>query len=316
MILIKHGFDVIHACNPPDLIFIIGVFFKILFHKKFVFDHHDINPELYLSKFGKRNAFYRLLLFLESCTFRAADISIATNESFKSIAMSRGKKKSDDVFVVRNGPDLKRIIIMPSEPGLKMGRKYLVGYMGVMGNQDGIDNLLRVIRSIVYDLNRVDVQFNLVGGGTALAMMKVYAKKLKIDEYVTFSGWKTDEDMLKILNTADVCVIPDEVNEMNVKSTIAKTMDYMALGKPIVQFEMTEGRVTAQESSLYAAANDEKDMAKKIVYLLDNEDLRKKMGNFGRNRVVEELAWNWQIPKLLSAYASLLGIDSELFAHR
>lgn len=309
VVLVEHGFDVIHACNPPDTIFVIGIFFKKLFRKKFIFDQHDINPEMYYAKFGRHGVFYKLLLFLELCTFKVADISIATNESFKAIAIGRGKKKPDEVFVVRNGPDLKRMVMMHPEPELKMGRRYLVGYIGVMGKQDGIDNLLRIVHNIVYSLHRNDVHFNLIGGGTELAAMKDYAVKLEISEYVTFAGWINDAEMLKILNTADVCVVPDTVNEMTDKSTFVKTMDYMALGKPIVQFEMTEGRVTAQESSLYARANDEQDMAEKILKLLSDEELCKKMGSIGRKRIENELSWEHQSPKLLAAYSKLFRTD-------
>jgi glycosyltransferase involved in cell wall biosynthesis len=306
VVLFERGFDVIQACNPPDTIFLIGAFFKFFFGKKFVFDHHDINPELYLAKFQKKDFFYKLLVFLEFCTFKTADISIATNESFKAIALQRGRKNPEDVFVVRNGPDLKRMIIVSPEPELKMGRKYLVGYMGVMGKQDGIDYFLRTVQNIVYNHKNNDVHFTLIGGGTELAPMQDYAVKLDVHNYVTFAGWVSDEIMLKTLNTADVCVVPDEVNEMNDKSTLAKTMDYMALAKPVVQFELTEGRVTAQEASLYAKANDEEDMARKIIDLLNDEKLRKEMGAFGRNRVIQELSWDHQIPKLLAAYAKLL----------
>jgi len=303
-VLLKHGFDVIHACNPPDTIFIVGLFFK-LFKKKFVFDHHDINPELYLAKFNKKNTFYRLLIFLERCTFQTADISIATNESYKAIAIHRGEKKPDEVFVVRSGPDLNRMQLMSADDELKNGRKYLVGYVGVMGKQEGIDYLLKSIQYIVYTLKRSDIHFGLVGGGTELEMLVDYANILMVGDYVTFTGRISDKEMLKLLNTADVCVNPDVVNEMNDKSTMNKIMEYMALGKPIVQFEMTEGRVTAQEASLYAKANDEQDFAYKIIDLIENEEQRKQMGLFGRNRVVDKLAWKYEAPKLLAAYAKL-----------
>lgn len=306
VVLFKRGFDIVHACNPPDTIFLIGAFYKFFLGKKFVFDHHDINPELYLAKFQKKDLFYRLLVFLEFCTFKTADISISTNESFKAIALQRGKKNPEDVFVVRNGPDLKRMVIMPPKLEMKTGRKYLVGYMGVMGKQDGIDYLLRTVRHIVHEHNRDDVHFSLIGGGTELEPMKNYAVQLGIQNYVTFAGWVSDQIMLEILNTADVCVVPDEVNAMNDKSTLAKTMDYMALGKPIVQFELTEGRVTAQKASLYAKANDEKDMAQKIIDLLGDENFRNEMGAYGRNRVEQELSWDHQVPKLLAAYTKLL----------
>lgn len=300
-VLMTRGFDVIHACNPPDTIFLIGGLFK-LFGKKFIFDHHDINPELYEAKFGRRDAFYRLLVALERWTFRTANVSIATNESYKRIAVERGGKRPERVFVVRSGPDLRRLKIVPPVPELKRGRQYLVGYVGVMGKQEGIDYLLRAVQHIVRDLKRTDIHFGLVGGGTELEDMKAYARELGVADYVTFTGRVPDEQMLEMLNTADVCVNPDVANEMNDKSTMNKVMEYMALGKPIVQFDLTEGRFSAQEASLYADKNNELDLARKIVRLLDDADLRERMGRFGRNRVENELEWKYEVPKLLAAY--------------
>ena len=303
-VLFTRGFDAIHACNPPDNIFIIGLFFK-LFGKKFLFDHHDINPELYEAKFGRRDFFYKVMLAWERWTFKVADISIATNESYKKIAIERGGMLSDKVFVVRSGPKLERLKILPPDNNLKCGRNYLVGYVGVMGKQEGIDYLLKSARYIIHELKRSDIHFGLVGGGTELESMKDYAEKLNISEFITFTGRVSDEEMLRMLNTADICANPDVANEMNDKSTMNKVMEYMALGKPIVQFDLTEGRYSAQEASLYASKNDEKDFALKIVQLLDDKNLRVKMGDYGRKRVVNELSWEYEAPKLLRAYEAL-----------
>jgi glycosyltransferase involved in cell wall biosynthesis len=303
-VLFTRGFDVIHACNPPDNIFIIGAFFK-LFGKKFLFDHHDINPELYEAKFGRRDLFYKMMLWWERLTFFFADVSIATNESYKKIALERGKMPQDRVFVVRSGPKLDRLKILPPVESLKNGRRFLVGYVGVMGQQEGIDYLLRSIRHIVHERGRTDIQFGLVGGGTSLGKLKVYAQELGVSDYVTFTGRVPDQQLLEMLNTADVCVNPDVANEMNDKSTMNKIMEYMAFGKPIVQFDLTEGRFSAQKASLYAKRNDEVDFAEKILDLVDNEALRKEMGEFGRQRVSNELEWKYEAPKLLAAYAHL-----------
>ena len=303
-VFLTRGFDVIHACNPPDLFFLIGGFFK-LFGKKFVFDHHDLNPELYEAKFGRRDFFYRLMLALEYWTFRTADVSIATNESYRRIAIDRGGMASDRVFVVRSGPCLDRLQIVPADERLKRGRRYLVGYVGVMGKQEGIDYLLRAVFHIVHELGRSDIQFGLVGGGTSLEQMKTYAVELGIADFVTFTGRLPDREMLATLNTADVCVNPDIANDMNDKSTMNKIMEYMALGKPIVQFDLAEGRVSAQQASLYARKNDAMDFADKIVELLNDPARRVQMGIFGRTRVTEELEWRYEVPKLLAAYAVL-----------
>ncbi len=300
----RQGFDVIHACNPPDLIFLVALVFK-LFGKRFVFDHHDINPELYEAKFGRRDVFYRLMLALERWTFRSADISIATNESYRKIAIERGGMAPEKVFVVRSGPNLERLQRRPPVPALRRGRRYLVGYVGVMGKQEGIDLLLRAVRHIVHEQGRDDVHFGLVGGGTELEAMREYARELGVQDYVTFTGRVPDDELLDMLNTADVCVNPDLVNDMNDKSTMNKIMEYMALGKPIVQFEMTEGRFSAQEASLYAKPNDEQDLAAKLLDLLDDPERRARMGKIGRERVERVLEWRYEAPKLLQAYDHL-----------
>ncbi|MBY0485156.1 MAG: glycosyltransferase family 4 protein [Gammaproteobacteria bacterium] len=301
----SQGFDVVHACNPPDLLFLIGGFFKLFMRKKFLFDHHDINPELYEAKFGRRDFFYKLLVLFERWTFKTADVSIATNESYKRIAIDRGGMDPAKVFVVRSGPKLDRLCIIPPKQELKCGRKYLVGYVGVMGAQEGIDLLLQSARYLIKDLGRSDVHFGLVGGGTSLEEMKRLAIDLGISDFVTFTGRVPDQALLEMLNTADICVNPDVANEMNDKSTMNKIMEYMALGKPIVQFDLTEGRVSAEQASLYANKNDPHDMAKKILHLLDDPELCKQMGELGRNRVKNELEWQYEVPKLLAAYDAI-----------
>jgi glycosyltransferase involved in cell wall biosynthesis len=303
-VLFSRGFDVIHACNPPDLFFLIGAFFK-LFGKKFVFDHHDIGPELYEAKFGRRDRFYKLLVWLEYLTFRTADVSLATNMSYREIAIERGRMRPADVYVVRSGPSIERMRILPPDVRLRRGRRFLVGYVGVMGEQEGVDGLLEAVRYIVRDLGRTDIHFALVGGGTSLEGLKALAKTLGVTDYVTFAGRVPDELMLRVLNTADVCVNPDRPNVMNDKSTMNKIMEYMALGKPIVQFDLVEGRFSAQNASLYARPGDNRDFAEKIVALLDDPEKRRLMGQFGRRRVLEQLEWRRQVPSLLAAYASL-----------
>jgi glycosyltransferase involved in cell wall biosynthesis len=306
-VLFGRGFDVLHACNPPDTIFLIGGFYK-LFGKKFVFDHHDINPELYEAKFGKRGWGRRLLVALERMSFRTANLVISTNESYRSIATGRGRKNPGDVFVVRSGPDLTRIRQVPPNPALKKGRRYLVGYVGVMGKQEGIDLLLQAVRHIVHELKRTDIQFGLVGGGTELPAMRELAQRLDIADYVTFTGRAPDAELLEMLNTADICVNPDRANDMNDRSTMNKIMEYMALAKPVVQFDLTEGRFSAGEASWYARPNDVADLAQKMVSLLEDEQQRIRMGAIGRERVERQLSWQHEAPRLLAAYEHLLGV--------
>ena len=238
----------------------------------------------------------------ERWTFRTANVSIATNESYRKIAIERGGMSPDRVHVVRSGPKLDRLRIIPPVPELKQGRKYLVGYVGVMGAQEGLDHLMRVIALIVKTHDRQNIHFALVGGGTDLEKIRDYSKKLGISDFVTFTGRVSDEVLVDVLNTADVCVNPDVPTAMNDKSTMNKIMEYMALGKPIVQYDLTEGRRSALDASLYAKPNDENDFAEKILSLIDNPELRREMGEFGRNRVEKELEWNHEVPKLLAAY--------------
>lgn len=296
----KHGFDTIQGCNPPDLIFMVAAPFKLL-GKRYIFDHHDINPELYEAKFNKRGFFWRLMVLFERMNFWFADISIATNHSYRQIAIERGKMKPENVFVVRSGPDLTRIERMEPNPKWHNGRDHMVGYVGVMGDQEGIDLLLEAAREIIFEKLR-DVQFVLVGGGPALDDLKSMAAEMGLSDYVTFTGRAPDAELFEVLSSADVCVNPDRVNPMNDKSTMNKVMEYMAFGKAQVQFEVVEGRFSAQDASHYAAPNNTSDMADKIVALLDDPDKRAEMGAYGRARVETELSWDYQVDTLIAAY--------------
>lgn len=299
------GFDVIQACNPPDTIFLVGLFFKLFFGTLFVFDHHDINPELYIAKFRRRDLFYRLMILLERLTFKVSDCSIATNHSYRKIAIKRGIMRPDKVTVVRSGPSLDRVQKFPTNDQWKKNRLYLVGYVGVMGEQEGIDHLIEAARVIVYEEDRKDVQFVLIGDGTSRALMEDLTAENRLSDYITFTGRVSDGIMLEILSTADVCVNPDIANSMNDKSTMNKIMEYMALGKPIVQYDLIEGRYSAREASIYAERNNPRSLARKILYLLDNAAVRMEMGTFGENRVKTELHWGIEKPKYLNVYRSL-----------
>jgi len=303
-VLITRGFDVIHACNPPDLIYLVAGLFKLL-GKRFIFDHHDINPELYLAKFNKKDFFYKSLLYFEKATFRSAKVCIATNNSYRQIAIDRGGKKPDDVFVVRSGPSLERLKFTTHLESLKKGRAFLVGYVGVVGKQEGLAYLVDACEHIVKQKNRKDVHFICVGDGTELENIKAYVDEKGLSGYFTFTGRISDKEMLEALNTSDICVNPDEYNQMNDKSTMNKVMEYMALAKPIVQFDLAEGRFSAQDASLYARPNDAIDLAEKIVELLDAPNRRKKMGEFGYNRVKDTLAWKYEKENLYKAYRRL-----------
>jgi glycosyltransferase involved in cell wall biosynthesis len=300
-IALTRGFDIIHGCNPPDTIYLIARFFK-LFGKRFIFDHHDINPELYEAKFGRRDRWYRLLCRLERWTFATADVSIATNESYRRIAIERGGMPAERVFVVRSGADLSRVKVAPPRESRRRGKRFLVGYVGVIGKQEGLDLLLESIAHLRYELNRDDIHFTIVGDGTEVAALKDMSRRLAVESCVEFTGRVADRELWEILSTADICVNPDRANPMNDKSTMNKILEYMALGKPIVQFDLTEGRHSAGDSSLYARPNDVRDFAAKLCELLDDPERRRKMGAVGRQRIESELAWHHQVPRLLQAY--------------
>lgn len=302
-IMMTRGFDVIHACNPPDLIFLVGLVFK-LFGKKFLFDHHDLCPELFETKFGHRGLQYKAMVLAERLTFGLASISIATNESYKKIAIERGNMPPERVFVVRSGPNLSKIKPGPAKPAMKQGKPFLIGYVGVIGRQEGLD-LLVDSAAWLRAQGRDDIHYGIVGGGPELEAIEAYAAEKGVADIFTFTGRAPDDVLMDMLNTADVCVNPDRVDPMNDLSTMNKIMEYMALGKPIVQFDVKEGRFSAQDSSLYALANDSVDFAKKIAELLDDPAKREAMGKFGFERVHAHLGWEHERPKLLAAYETV-----------
>jgi glycosyltransferase involved in cell wall biosynthesis len=304
-IYFKKRFHVIQGCNPPDLIFIPALFFK-LFGVKYVFDHHDINPELYIAKYNKKGLFYRLLLLAEKLTFKTANFSIATNESYKTIAIQRGKMDPGKVQVVRSGPKLERLRLTDGSISYKKSRKYLVGYVGVIGEQEGLDLLLDSIQYVIRQ--RQDVQFAIIGDGTELNKIKELAGSMHLNNYIDFYGRVNDEILVDILNTADICVNPDKPTDMNNLSTMNKIMEYMALKKPIVQYDLKEGKFSAGQASLYAQNVSTQDFAEKIIWLIQHPEERAKMGNYGYNRVVNELSWKHEEIKLINFYKKVFNL--------
>ena len=300
-IYLRHGFEVIQGCNPPDDIFLVALPFRFL-GVKYIFDHHDVNPELYVAKYGKKGMLYRIQVWLEQMTYRFSSVVMATNLSYMELAITRGRMDPADVFVVRNGPDPATFRAVAPNESLKHGKRFLVGYVGNMGSQDGLDILLHVA-SHIKDMGRRDVHFTCIGGGPGLTALRQMVQDKHLADMVNFTGRVPDAQLLEVLSTADVCVNPDRPCEMNDKSTMIKIMEYMALGKPIVQFDMKEGRFSAGEASLYADnSNQVADFAAKLLWLMDNPHERARMGQFGRKRVEEALAWDYSVPNLLAAY--------------
>jgi glycosyltransferase involved in cell wall biosynthesis len=302
--------SVIQACNPPDVLFLVALPHVLLGRTRFIFDHHDVSPELLLAKgLRERSAMVRFAYVLERLTFRLAHVSIATNESYREVAITRGHMDSEDVYVVRSGPDLRRFAPVAPNDALKRGRRFLVGYVGVMGRQEGIDYLLEAARHLVVDKGREDVHFMLAGAGPELARLRDRVAQLGMSSYIEFRGRVSNQDLLELLTTADVCVNPDEWNRMNDMSTMNKILEYMAVGKPVVQFDLREGRVSAADASLYVTPNDAVALGDGIASLLDDPEARARMGAIGRQRVATVLNWDAQVPKLLAAYAKALGED-------
>jgi glycosyltransferase involved in cell wall biosynthesis len=305
-ILMRHGFDVIHAHNPPDTLVIVSAFYKVL-GKKSVFDHHDLCPELYLSRYKTKTegTVTRTLHLFERLSVKCADAVIATNESYRSIDIGRNGADPARVFVVRNGPDLSRIAPVSPDRQLAAKAQMILGYVGAMNPQDGLDYLLRALHHLVHTLKRTDFYCVLIGSGDSLDGLRLETVRLGISEYVHFTGYIPDEDMIRYLSTADICLDPNPSSPLNDVSTWIKVMEYMALGKPVVSFDLKETRVSAGDAALFVKPNDEAEFAAAIQRLMDDPQLRHKMAAYGRKRVRESLSWQMSARNLLSAYGAL-----------
>lgn len=302
------GFDAIHACNPPDTFFLVGLIFKVLRGVKFVYDQHDLCPELYLSRFGgRRSVYFGLLRLLERATYRTADMVISTNESYREHAIVEGGVRTDRVFVVRSGPATSKLTPVAAEPALKRGRKYLVCYLGVMAPQDGVDYLLRAVRHVVDVVRRKDVHFVLIGAGDSFCAIEGLRDDLGLTDSVEMTGRISDEAVRRYLSTADVCVCPDPRNPLNDVSTMNKVLEYMTFEKPMVSFDLKESRYSAEGGALYVTPNDEIEFGERIIQLLDDEELRTEMGRRSRDRIVNELSWEHTSKELVRAYDTLFG---------
>jgi glycosyltransferase involved in cell wall biosynthesis len=299
---LRHRIAVTHICNPPDLLFLVALPLMAL-GSSLIYDHHDACPELMIAKGHRESSWQvRLVKLFERLTYRTCRVSIETNNSYRDIALRRGKMPPENVFVVRSAPESSRFSNARPNKKWRNGRNFLVGYVGVMGLQDGIDYLLDAAQVIIHEWLRGDIQFVLVGSGPELSRLRERARSLAIDHQLTFTGRLSEEDLGSVLATADVCVNPDEANRMNDISTMNKIMEYMALAKPIVQFDLLEGRVSAGDASLYADRNDAASLASGIVKLIDDPQTRALMGQMGLQRLQNALSWDLQAPNLLAAY--------------
>jgi glycosyltransferase involved in cell wall biosynthesis len=302
----KTKFRILQACNPPDTIFVIALLLRP-FGVRFIFDHHDLSPELFETKFGKTTGvLYGLTRLFEACSFRAAKVCIATNESFREIAITRGRKRPEDVFVLRNCPEICNVGEPLRTSGRTSGCRFTVVYVGFMGSQDGLRLLLESIEYIVKRKAREDVQFVLVGAGPELPILQEVAARNWLDSYITFTGQVPYQSVAGYLANADVGVAPDPKTPMNDKSTMIKILEYMAYSLPVVMFDLKEGRRVAGPAALYATPNDTVEFANQITKLLDSETLRRELGACGRKRVEDRLNWETEKASLLEAYETAL----------
>lgn len=297
----ERGFDVIHGCNPPDLIWLLALRWR-LWGVRYVFDHHDVCPELFEAKFARRGLLYRVMLWWERITFAVADVSIATNESFREIAHRRGHMKPENVFVVRSAPRTETFERAPPVARYRKGAATVMGYVGVIGQQEGMDLLVAAADHLIRVLKHDDVHFTIVGFGPELPAVQRDVAERGLAAHFTFTGALYGDEMLVALNSCDIGVSPDPCNPMNDISTMNKVMEYMTLEKPVVQFDLKEGRASAGEASLYARSNDPKDFAACIARLIEDPALRARMGAIGRERVMQSLSWSNSVPHLLAAY--------------
>lgn len=297
----ERGFDVIHGCNPPDLIFLLALRYRLA-GVGYLFDHHDVCPELYEAKFGRRGLLWRLMLLFERMTFAVADVSISTNASFRKIAMTRGGMAPEDVFTVRSAPRLDHFLPGPGDASIRQGAKTVLGYVGVIGQQEGMDLLIEAFDILGSELGYDDVRLVVVGFGPHLGAVKADVAARGLADRVTFAGARYGDELLAILNEIDIGVAPDPKNAMNDISTMNKVMEYMTLKKPLVQFDLIEGRASAGDAALYAEANDPRDFARQLVRLIEDPELSERLGQLGRKRVMETLSWSASTPHLLAAY--------------
>ena len=311
-VLRRHGFDVVHAHNPPDTLVFVGAIYKYLLRKRFVFDHHDIAPEMYVARFGPRarRIVFEVLVLFEKISCRLADRVIAANESYREIESRRGGIATERIAVVRNGPDLADLEPVSGDDDLRAKAATIIGYLGIMGYQDGVENFLNALHVLVYDLGRVDILGVLVGDGDARPDLERRTTNLGLDEHVWFTGYLDYHEWRRILATADVCVVPDPSNPYNDQSTIVKIMDYMALGKPIVAFDLPEHRITADGAASFVSANDVRGLAEAIGDLIDDPARRSAMGAKARHRVHDALCWPWSADALIDCYGALFGTSA------
>lgn len=304
----ERGIDVVHLCNPPDLLFLVALMLRRR-GTRVVFDQHDLVPELYLSRFRPRkDALYWTTRAMEFLTYRTADVVISTNESYRAVAVGRGRCHPDRVFTVRSAPRVERFRRIDPQPELTRGRRHLLAYLGVMGPQDGVDYAVRALRRLAD--RRDDWYAIFMGGGDVLEDVRDLTARLGLADRVTFTGHCDDATILPVLSTASIGIAPDPYNPLNDVSTMNKIVEYMAMGLPVVSFDLTEARVSAGDAAVYARPNSEEEFADHLAALLDDPTRRAEMGRAGRERVAGALSWDESEKRLLAAYEQVLDVPA------
>ena len=305
----RRGFDVIQACNPPDLIFLVALPFKLL-GKKFVFDHHDVNPELYVAKFKRKGMFHKLLLLAERLTFRSADLVISANETYRQIAIERGNKSPEDVVTVYSVPDIKRFYRVAPNAALRGDARIVLGYVGVIAEQDGVDSLVAAMGHLVNRFGYHDVRAVIVGDGTELATLRDQCRKLGLDGVVTFTGFLSGEDLRAALSSFDIGIIPDPVNAYNDKISMNKVFEYSALGIPSVSFQLSETRRLLGDVGTYAVDATPEGLAEACRILIDDDEARIAAGRRAKDRADERFIWSHEAHALVTAYEKMIPVQN------
>lgn len=298
----REGFDVMQACNPPDTYWLLGRIWRLAARKRFVYDQHDLNPEVYEARFGKRGILHKGLLLLERATYASADHVISTNESYRETALTRGGVPLERTTIVRSAPDPERMRRGEPDPALRRGRTHLICYLGIMGPQDGVDRLLGALDHLVHVQGRTDIHLGLLGFGDCFDELTEQCSALGLDDYVTFTGKVGPPEIHRWLSTADLGVTPDPKNDFNDKSTMNKTLEYMAYELPVVGFDLVENRRSAGEAGVHVRADDDAALARAISELLDDPDRRSRMGALGRKRIEDSLNWAAQEGPYVDVY--------------
>ncbi len=314
----QHPIDVLQGCNPPDTIWAMTRFLPGV---KFVYDQHDLNPELFRSRFGELASRWArqqvsTLMMLEQRSYRTADRVLVPNESYREVARRRGRVPRERVTIVRSAPDTTMMrpvrwsegATSPTVTGIPAGR-HLIAYLGVMGPQDGVDQLIDCMDLIVHGEGRDDVHAVLMGFGDCLEDLREQTARLGLSDHITFTGAADAGLITEVLSRAEIGIVPDRLTTFTDRSTMNKAMEYMAYAVPVVGFDLTETRRTIGHTGVLVEAGDVEGLANQILHLLDNVDLRVRLGVEARRRIASDLDWADQARTYVSVFDEFMGIE-------